>query len=213
MPDLKSLDNVYMVLGLIVPGLIIVFIRSRFMTGRIPPHSEAILSYLTLSVIYYALVAPFAKFVISINEPGYEKVFAWFFLVFIGPSFLGVALGKISNSVWFETLLNKCGLHVVHVVPTAWDWKFYRVTPQWVLVTLKNGDQIAGYLGSNSFISSDPKERDICIERIYGLDENNVWTDRGPTGILIGANEIHTIEFWPIERTINEQGKHEGHGQ
>jgi hypothetical protein len=44
------------VLGYIVPGLIIVYIRAQFLTGRLGPHKDALLSYFTLSVIYLALV-------------------------------------------------------------------------------------------------------------------------------------------------------------
>ena len=30
MPDLKSLDNLYLILGFLVPGLIALFVRSQF---------------------------------------------------------------------------------------------------------------------------------------------------------------------------------------
>ena len=36
-------------------------------------------------------------------------------------------------------LLQRCGLHLVHAIPTAWEWKFSAMPPQWVLVTLKEG--------------------------------------------------------------------------
>ena len=84
MPDLKSLDNLYLILGFLVPGLIALFVRSQFVTGRRPPHAAALLSYLTVSVIYYALALPFADSVMAIQEPGYPKALAWFGLVFAG---------------------------------------------------------------------------------------------------------------------------------
>ena len=34
MPDLKSLDNLYLILGFLVPGLIALFVRSQFVPGR-----------------------------------------------------------------------------------------------------------------------------------------------------------------------------------
>jgi hypothetical protein len=67
MPDMKSVDNVYLVLGFLVPGLIIIFVRAQFTTGRIPPHKEALLTYLTLSVIYYAFVLPAVAFVLTLG--------------------------------------------------------------------------------------------------------------------------------------------------
>ena len=46
-PDLKSLNNLYLILVFLVPGLIVLFVRSQFVAGRRPSHSAAILSYLT----------------------------------------------------------------------------------------------------------------------------------------------------------------------
>ncbi len=53
MPDLKSLDNLYLVLVFLYPGLIVLFVRSQFVTGRRPPHAAALLSYLSVSIIYW----------------------------------------------------------------------------------------------------------------------------------------------------------------
>lgn len=207
MPDLKSLDNIYLVLGFLVPGLIALFVRSQFVTGRSPPHAAALLSYLTVSVIYYALALPFVGYVLSLQEPGYEKAFSWFALVFVGPAVLGLLLGINIQKDLFRRVLQRCGLNPVHVIPTAWDWKFGGMTDQWVIVTLKDGTQFAGFCGNDSFMSSDPAERDIYIQWIYDIDDNNNWSQRGENGVLIAAGEIRTIEFWPYipQENANEQ--------
>ena len=74
MLDLKSVDTLYPVLMFIVPGLIILWVRSQFVTGRRPSHSAALLSYLAVSAFYYALILPFVDFA---EPPG---VVAWFSL-------------------------------------------------------------------------------------------------------------------------------------
>ena len=53
---------------------------------------QALLSYLTVSVIYYALALPFADLVLSVQEPVYPKALAWFGLVFAGPALFGRSL-------------------------------------------------------------------------------------------------------------------------
>ena len=68
---------------------------------------------------------------------------------------------------------------------------------QWVLVTLKDGTRFAGFCGPESFISSDPGERDIYIQWVYDIDDENNWSLRGLHGVLIAAGEIQTVEFWP----------------
>ena len=197
MPDLKSLDNLYLILGFLVPGLIVLFVRSQFVTGRSPSHSAALLSYLTVSVIYYALALPFVDLVLSIHKPDYGKALAWFTLIFVGPAALGLLLGINVQKNLFRRVLQRCRLNPVHVMPTAWDWKFGGMTNQWVLVTLKDGTRFAGFCGSESFMSSDPTERDIYIQWIYDINDENNWSPRGENGVLIAAGEVQTIEFWP----------------
>ncbi len=101
MQDLKSLDNLYLTLGFLVPGLIVLFVRSQFVTGRRPPHAAALLSYLTVSVIYYALALPFADSVIAIEEPGYPKALTWFGLVLRDRPFSDSFSGSTSTRDYF----------------------------------------------------------------------------------------------------------------
>ena len=222
MPDLNLYDNPYMVVGLLVPGLIVLFVRSQFLTGRWSSDSSAFLSYLTVSVIYYALALPFVHFVLSFNEPGSSNALlawfalsidepgslkvplAWFALIFIGPALLGLLLGANIQRNFFRRVLQRCGLDPIHVIPTAWDWKFGYMTEQWVLVTLKDGTRFAGFCGEESFMSSDPGERDIYIQWTYDIDENNNWSSRGENGVLIAAGEFQTIEFWPYKPQEND---------
>ena len=207
MLDLKYPDDLYFILGFLVPGLIVLFVRSQFVTGRRPSHSAELLSYLTVSVIYYALALPFVDFVLSIHAPDYCKVLAWFTLIFIGPAALGLILGINAQKSLFRRVLQICRLNPVHVMPTAWDWKFGGMTDQWVLVTLKDGTRFAGFCGSDSFMSSDPAERDIYIQWIYDIDDKNRWSSRGENGVLIAAGEVRTIEFWlyTSKENANEQ--------
>ena len=208
MPSLNLFDNPYTIVGLLVPGLIVLSVRSQFLTGRRPSHSAALLSYLTVSVIYYALVFPFVDFILSLQEPYSSYVLlTWFALIFVGPALLGLLLGVNIQKDLFRRVLQYCGLNPIHVIPTAWDWKFGNMTEQWVLVTLKDGTRFAGFCGDESFMSSDPGERDIYIQWTYDIDDQNNWSSRGENGVLIAAGEVQTIEFWPYnpQEEANEQ--------
>lgn len=200
MPKLLSLNNLYLILVFIVPGFIALSVRSQFITGRISPQNKAsLLSYLTISVIYGALVLPFV-------DPAWlkESRLAWFVLVFIGPIFLGLLLGINIQKDFVRRFLNRFGLYPAHAIPTAWDWKFNGMAEQWVLVTLKDGTRFAGFYGARSFVSSNPDERDMFIQWIYDIDEDGTWTPpKSERGVLIAAGEIRTIEFWPY----NPQGE------
>lgn len=197
MHDPVFLENIYLALLFFVPGLVVLFVRSQFVTGAKFPHSTAWLPYLAISVIYYALAFPLIGFVVAIDEPIYGKILAWFSLVFAGPAVLGLVLGINIQKDFFHRLLRRCGLKPVHVIPTAWDWTF-GMNEQWVLITLKDGTRFAGLCGSESFMSSDPTERDIYIQQVYDVDDDNNWSSSGEKALLIIAGEIRTIEFWPF---------------
>lgn len=201
--ELNFLDNLYPILPIFVPGLVVMFVRAQFVTGRRPPHSESFLTYVTISLIYYALTLPLLDFVLSIGQPGYCRALAWITLTVLGPALVGLVLGINAQTNWFRSVLQRCGLNPVHVMPTAWDWKFGNMADQWVLVTLKDGTRFAGFCGQDSFVSSEPAERDIYIQWTYDIDEENNWISPGEKGVLIGAGEIQTIEFWPYTSEEN----------
>ena len=197
MADLVFVEKIYLILLFFVPGLVVLFVRSQFVTGAKFPQSAALLPYLAISVIYYAPAFPLIEFVVAIDEPIYGKILAWISLVFAGPAILGLVLGINIQTDFFRRLLKRFGLNPVHVIPTAWDWKFGNMTEQWVLVTLKDGTRFAGFCGSESFMSSDPTERDIYIQQVYDVDDDDNWSSSGEKSLLITADEVQTIEFWP----------------
>ncbi len=204
MTKLLSVNSLYLILVFIVPGFIALSVRSQFITGRIPSENKAsLLSYLTISVIYGALVLP-------VVDPALiqDSRLVWFGVVFVGPIFLGLLLGINIQKDLVRRFLNRFGLYPAHAIPTAWDWKFNGMAEQWVLVTLKDGTRFAGFYGVQSFVSSNSDERDMFIQWIYDIAEDGTWTPpKSERGVLIAAEEIRTIEFWPYhpQEEINAQ--------
>lgn len=98
---------------------------------------------------------------------------------------------------WTKKLLMKARINTIHPVNAAWDWRFGDCPSCYVLAVLKDGTKWAGYLGSQSFMSSDPSKRDIFIEKVYEIDrETDVWTARR-SSVWIAHGEIQALEFWP----------------
>lgn len=190
---LDSLKNLYSTFGLLAPGVIFLFVRSQFTTGRLnPPH--AILTYVVISTIYYAIIFLFAS-IIPQNRWG------WGLVVFVVPIIFGFLSGINTQKGYTHRLFRRMRLNPLHAVPSAWDWKFNDIERQWVLVTLKDETKIFGLFGENSFASSDPNERDIYLEWIHGIfDRKGDFSFKDETGILIAAGEIKTIEFHPFKK-------------
>lgn len=155
--------------------------------------------YVTLSLAYHALAYPIARpLYVSGSINGWYGV-GWFALVFVCPAALGILLGLNVRKGWTKKLVN---LNTIHPIHSAWDWHFGHCAKCYLIVTLKDNTKWYGYLGKNSFISSDPIERDIFIERVYDFArEGEIWTPRN-TGVWIAHGEIQSLEFLPCQRDI-----------
>lgn len=201
----------------IVPGFIILFVRSQFVVGRILPYPAGFLGYLTVSTVYWALLffmcIPIVEGMLGVlvmcglwwAVPIPNSVKGLTYVVFL-PILVGVLVGRVSKyNLVYETL-NKFRLNPVHPTPSAWDWTFADFNEQFVLVKLKNGTLFGGFMGKESFVSSDPEERDIYIQEIYEIDKKNRWTSKRH-GVFVTNGVISTIEFMPL--SINGEGKNE----
>ncbi|MEM8564537.1 MAG: DUF6338 family protein [Pseudomonadota bacterium] len=199
MPELGDPATLYLTFAFVVPGLVITYFRAQFTTGRMQRHSEAILSYLALSALYGALILPAISWLMEDETEKNASALYWVGLVFVGPAIVGSVLGYFSRTNAIRRLLNYFGINPVHAVPTAWDWKFGGMKEQLVIVTLKDDTKFPGYCGKASFMSSDPGERDLYVEKVYAWGEDDAWIDDGGHGLWVNASEIKVIEFYPVE--------------
>lgn len=180
-----------------MPGIIALYFRSQFLAGRLPSASEGAISYITLSLAYHAVAYPLAHpLYTSGSIDGWAGV-GWFALIFAFPALIGILLGLNIRKGWTKKLVNRFGLNTIHPVDCAWDWRFGHCPECWVVVTLKDDTKWYGYMGANSFMSSDPAERDIYIEHVYECgSEGEVWTPRN-SSVWIAHGEIQSLEFLP----------------
>ena len=187
-------DNIILGLALLVPGVIISFIQSKFLTRRTSPQNQLI-HYFAVSVVYYMivwLIVNAFSFELDYQNPRHMCL-----LLLAGPFLVGVLLGYESRKEYVHRFIRWLGLvNLIHPVESAWDWKFMDTNDEWVIVTLKDGTRFRGFYGKNSFASSDPQRRDVYIEWIYDVDENGYWIYRGK-GLLVATGEIKTVEFLP----------------
>jgi hypothetical protein len=88
-------------------------------------------------------------------------------------------------------------LRSINPIPTGWDWIFSTTEPCYVLITLTDDTEIAGYFGSRSMASSDPDRKDIYIERVYKIpDDGRPWAEvDGSLGMHVDGSQIAYIEF------------------
>jgi hypothetical protein len=127
MLDFKGIENFHLMLLFVVPGLVALFVRSKFITGRTPSPSENVLSFVVLSLVYYSFTILFVEKAFGVQEPWAARAGVWVLLILVGPALFGFVLGVAAQKEWADRLAEKVGLTVVHVIPAAWDWRFSKV--------------------------------------------------------------------------------------
>lgn len=204
----SNYDSVFYTILLIVPG----FILNLGYTYLIP-HREgqaAIYSirFITYSCINYAIIWPFAHDMIM--EKYWEThPFRWSLLLIIFllalPYFLGLVIGIINGKDWIRRALRKGGINPIHPVPTGWDYIMPK-TQKYVIITLKNGQDIYGLFSEKSMASSVPTEKDIYLEQIYSLSDEGDWeTIARGEGMWVNGSEILHIEFRSTDDMAEEE--------
>jgi len=113
-------------------------------------------------------------------------------IVIIAPVVFALFFYLFSKRKWFSRFL-------VNPTKSAWDAFFSKRESYYVIVTLKNGQRVGGKYGLNSFSSTYPNPKEIYLEEVWNLNENNNGFANKVAqteGILITENEISTIEFF-----------------
>ena len=198
----------------VVPGVIVVFVRSQFVKGNILPYPAGFLSYLTVSTIYWmvllVLIFPLGMTILDYTGTHYLLTpvidFKEIICVVLLPILVGLIAGWVAKREFIYKAFEFLNLNPIHPTPTAWEWCFSDLVGQYLLITLKNGVRFGGELDSDCFVSSDIEKQDIYISEIYEIDAQNNWIPQN-RGVYLSSGEVSSIEFIPIknEEEINAQ--------
>lgn len=87
---------------------------------------------------------------------------------------------------------------IPHPIQKPWDFVFSQRRSCWIIVTLKDGEKVAGKFGHNSFASSAPSEEQIYLEEEWLLNEDGGFERQAEqsAGIIILSSEIRSVELY-----------------
>jgi len=198
---LEVFSDVYFVISVLVPG----FIYSGVVTAFVPLRANRerdtlLLRYLTATAFNYGICSPLIYLLVVghiFSAHPARQALCWFFILFMAPVLLATMRAKIIQSDGLGWLYRLIGLRAISPIPTGWDWVFSTADPCFVLVTLTDGTEIAGYFGRRSMASSDPERKDIYLETVYKVPKNGrPWVAvPGSLGMHIDGALIAYIEF------------------
>lgn len=198
---LEALPDLYFVVSVLLPGFIGSGVFSIFVPTRAHREKEILLlRYLTAMAFNYAICSPLIYLLLLgelFSGSPVAQAFCWFFVVFAAPALLACIGAWIVQRDGLARLFSHLGLRTISPIPTGWDWVFSTTEPCFVLITLTDGTEIAGYFGRQSMASSDPERRDIYVERVYTVpDDGGAWQEApGSLGMHVDGAQIAYIEF------------------
>jgi len=202
---ITTFDAVFYTAIFILPGFIIKTIINVLNPPKKEKDATLFLSYLTYSLVNLALCSWAYVLVSPLSDSECTLHLYWLALLgitIVGSIVASIIIGFLKYHRVMYKLAQKFSFNVIDPTPTAWDFWFHKTEPSFVVVTLKDGSQIHGWFGSNSFASSDEQERDLFIEKIYHkLDDGSMKTIPESCGIYISKDIVKFIEFINYERS------------
>lgn len=207
---IHSAEALFYTLAFLVPGFVMYATYSVFAVRRAEVPKLSFLRFLTLSCVNYAAWSWLVYLIFSAEffaGHAVRSAAALGWIILGSPLALGLVAGYFSQKETIRKVLMGLGLRPMHPVPTGWDYKFSTIKKAvWVPVTLKDGSHVAGLFGSKSFASSDPKERDLYIQRVYRIEKEGPWKPvERSDGILIAGDQIKYVEFKSDEKEDTDE--------
>lgn len=194
---IDSLDAVFYTCIFVLPGFIINGVVGSLVQPKRTSDARFFLSCLAYSIIncavwswLYSLISPLLD-----THP----TLYWLLLILItvfGAAIVALIIGAFIQREVFPNLLGMLKLKRILPQATAWDFFFSKEESAWVIITLLDGSKVMGRYDTKSCASSDYEERDIYVEEVFTIDDNNVWQNNEKSlGIYISKGQIKTIEF------------------
>lgn len=203
---LESWDIVFYTFLFVVPGYIIEEVVSSIIPIKRREEGIKLIRCLMYSVVNNALWFSWGlNLLLKIKAT--SQIWFWALLslsVIVTGLITGLVIGLIKAKGLFRRLFNKCfsrfGVNLEHPIPSAWDYVFKNFTEgAWVTIRMDNDKFIRGKFYTNSFASSDEDYRDLYLEEVYILDENEEWVKINRSkGMWLSPDTIKHIEFLTI---------------
>lgn len=192
--NIWDLDKLYLFIAFVIPGFISIKAYELLIPAEAKDSSKQLLDAITYSCFNYALLLwpiwGVESSSLSAVHPSIYKLF-YVAVLFVFPVIWVLIWKRIRTLEYFQK-------NAPHPTAKPWDFVFSQRQWYWVIVTLKNGERIAGKYAGNSFSSSAPAKEQLYLEENWHLNDDGGF-DRprvNTAGIIILADEIASVELF-----------------
>lgn len=189
-----SNENIAYLLLLFMPGFLFMKINNLLIASNDNDFSKK-----WYDAIAYGVIFSGVTYTIYLMLGAYLPVYIFPITgMIIAPLVLPFILKKIRSMPFFHK-------YILRPEVSAWDYIFSSRQSYWIILHLKNGNNVAGVYSAKSFTSAFPHKQDIYLEELWQLDNNQKFLTKIPrsAGLWISVDEISSIEFFDYEEENN----------
>jgi hypothetical protein len=176
---------------LVLPGFVSTLAWETLVPSRYRDYSKSIVEFLGYSAVNYVLLAPAYVGRLSSWAAGDFTTFDFLLLPIITivvPGLWPLGIYWIRRT-WPTQLFRD-------PTPTAWDRAFRDRQTRWVIVHLKDGRRLPGYLGGKSYATEYPFEPSLFLEKLCTQEpDGSLRPVENSEGMVIPGEAIELVEF------------------
>lgn len=201
--DIWDGNKLALFIAFVVPGFIAIKVYALLSPSSQTDSAKQLIDAVSYSCLNYAfLLWPIYEVESSSLKSNYPQIYALFYMAvfFFSPVLLVIFWKYLREREWAQNFFP-------HPIQKPWDFVFSQRRTYWIIVTLKNGEKIAGMYGPDSFASSAPSEEQIYLEEQWILNDYGGFDRRAEqtSGIIILSSEIRSVELMHSGDQDNER--------
>lgn len=192
--DIWEPEKIILFLAFFMPGFISIKVYELIVATKRHDFSNSVLEAIGYSVLNFTVLS---WLIILISSPDFNKnrpilyFICIIIIFFIFPTIWPLLFIKASKLKIFKK-------YILRPVNMPWDDVFSKREAYWVIIHMKDGRKIGGKYGTLSGASAFPNQRQIYLETLWKIDDNNAFIKKieRSKGAIFFEDEISIIEFF-----------------
>jgi len=196
--DIFEFNKLVLFLIVFIPGFISLKIYDLKIPSAQRDFSKSVLEVIGYSALNFAALS---WLIIIIHQNDFHVKHELLYYIFL------IVIMLIMPILWPLIILwlysfPSISKHLIHHMPTPWDYVFNKRELYWIIVHLKDDRRIGGLYGLDSYVTSYPEKQQIYLEDVWLLDKDNRFIKPIPNsrGIILSNDVILGVELFEYSK-------------